>query len=90
MNDTTISNEFPTNVFVAPHTPDFPAPVTAAAPSGNTVDSMEAAAILGVTPNNLRQIVHKKQLVPVGKQGRRTIFTRSDVTALAESRGRRA
>ena len=89
MNDTTLSNEFPTNVFVAPH-PTDPAPVTAAAPSGDTVDSMEAAAILGVTPNNLRQIVHKKQLVAVGKQGRRTIFTRSDVTTLAESRGRRA
>jgi hypothetical protein len=93
MND--MSNEFPTNVFVAPHAPQPVAPEPAPAPAVDTfqadvVDSLDAAAILRVTPNNLRQIVHKKQLVPVGKQGRRTIFTRSDVTALAESRGRRA
>jgi hypothetical protein len=47
----------------------------------------EAAAILRVTPNNFRQIVHKKQLQPVGKRGRRTIFNRADVEALAATRG---
>lgn len=83
-----MSNEFPTNAFVAPHSPTPPAPVEAAAPvTQDTVDSLDAAAILRVTPNNLRQIVHKKQLLPVGKRGRRTLFNRSDVEALAAARG---
>ena len=80
-----MSNEFPANAFVAPH---VPAPVEAAAPAAHdTVDSLDAAAILRVTPNNLRQIVHKKQLLPVGKRGRRTLFNRADVEALAAVRG---
>ena len=84
-----MSNDFPTNVFVAPHSPTPPAPVEAAAPTPahNTIDSLDAAAILRVTPNNFRQIVHKKQLQPVGKRGRRTIFNRADVEALAATRG---
>lgn len=87
MSDTTMSNEFPTNVFVAPHTPQAPT-VTVSEPSpiSNVIDSLDAAAILTVTPNNLRQIVHKKQLVPVGKRGRRTLFNRADVEALAAAR----
>jgi hypothetical protein len=89
MSDTTMSNEFPTNVFVAPHTPQTPT-VTVSEPSAvqisNVIDSLDAAAILTVTPNNLRQIVHKKQLVPVGKRGRRTLFNRADVEALAAAR----
>jgi hypothetical protein len=52
------------------------------------VDSVEAAAILGVTANNLRQMVHKQQIVPVGKAGRRTIFNRADVEALRERRSK--
>jgi hypothetical protein len=56
------------------------------APVSNVIDSLDAAAILTVTPNNLRQIVHKKQLVPVGKRGRRTLFNRADVEALAAAR----
>jgi hypothetical protein len=88
MNDTTMSNEFPTNVFVAPHTPQAPT-VTVSEPTvapADVIDSLDAAAILTVTPNNLRQIVHKKQLVPVGKRGRRTLFNRADVEALAATR----
>lgn len=87
MSDTTMSNDFPTNVFVAPHTPQAPT-VTVSEPSqiSNVIDSLDAAAILTVTPNNLRQIVHKKQLVPVGKRGRRTLFNRADVEALAAAR----
>lgn len=86
-----MSNEFPTNVFVAPHSPP-PAPEPVPAPAGETsrsdlVDSLDAAAILRVTPNNLRQIVHKKQLIAVGKRGRRTLFNRADVEALAAKRG---
>lgn len=80
-------NEFPTNAFVtvgASSFPEPPAPPTIAVT--DTVDSLLAAGILGVTPNNLRQIVHKKQLIPVGKAGRRTIFRRADVEALAAAR----
>lgn len=88
-----MSNEFPTNVFVSPYPtqpltdlPPAPVATPVAAETGDVVDSMEAAQLLGVTPNNLRQIVHKKQLSPVGKRGRRTLFTRSSVEALAASR----
>lgn len=78
------NNDFPANAFVTVGTSSFPEPP---APSQNdTVDSLLAAGILGVTPNNLRQIVHKKQLIPAGKAGRRTIFLRSDVEALAAAR----
>lgn len=85
MSDTTMSNEFPTNVFVAPHTPQPPT-VSAPPPVADVIDSLDAAAILTVTANNLRQIVHKKQLIPVGKRGRRTLFNRADVEALAAAR----
>jgi hypothetical protein len=93
-----MSNEFPTNVFVAPAQPFPSRPVDEIAAvreqvaqipqpgAGDTVDSLEAAGILTVTENNLRQMVHKKQLTPVGKRGRRTLFDRAEVTALAERR----
>lgn len=86
--DSTMSNEFPTNVFVAPHTPQPPT-VSVSEPSfapADVIDSLDAAAILAVTANNLRQIVHKKQLTPVGKRARRTLFKRSEVEALAARR----
>jgi hypothetical protein len=81
-------NEFPTNAFVTVGASSFPEPPPAPPTIvvSDTVDSLLAAGMLGVTPNNLRQIVHKKQLTPVGKAGRRTIFRRSDVEALAASR----
>lgn len=81
------NNDFPANAFVtvgASSFPEPPAPPTIVV--SDTVDSLLAAGILGVTPNNLRQIVHKKQLIPVGKAGRRTIFRRADVEALAAAR----
>lgn len=92
-----MNNEFPTNVFVAP-SHAFPSHVDEIAAvreqvaqipqpgAGDTVDSLEAAGMLTVTENNLRQMVHKKQLTPVGKRGRRTLFDRAEVTALAERR----
>lgn len=91
MDDTTMSNDFPTNVFVAPHNPTPPPTVVLSEPGAGTsapdvIDSLDAAAILTVTSNNLRQIVHKKQLIPVGKRGRRTLFNRADVEALAATR----
>lgn len=47
--------------------------------SDDIVDSVYAAELLGITPNNLRQLVHRKILVPVGKQKRRSLFTMADV-----------
>jgi hypothetical protein len=95
----TMSNEFPSVAFVdSPNLRDqithavaeavAPAPVQEPVPDSGQVDSVEAAAILGVTANNLRQMVHKGQIIPVGKQGRRTIFNRPDVEALRERRSK--
>ena len=99
MNDTTTSNAFPTNVFVAPG-PVPPVTLTVNEPwregtvsrvtATHIIDSTETAEILNVTPNNLRQMVHKKKLTPVGKRGRRTLFDYADVQALAEKRGVRS
>lgn len=50
---------------------------------GDTITSQQAAVLLGVTQNNLRQMVFKKKLVPVGKDGRKNLFDRADVEALA-------
>jgi hypothetical protein len=86
-----MSNDFPTNAFVTvgaggSEFPAAPQVTVSTQINGATVDSLEAAGILGITANNLRQIVHKKQLVPIGKAGRRTIFNRADVDALAARR----
>lgn len=82
------NNDFPVAAFVATASPNIHDQISQAV-SGNDsgqVDSVEAAVILGVTANNLRQMVHKKQITPVGKQGRRTVFNRSDVEDLAGRR----
>lgn len=91
-----MSTDFPSVAFVANANTDFaPEPtvrdqiadaVATQPDNGAQVDSVEAAAILGVTANNLRQMVHKRQISPVGKRGRRTIFNRSDVEDLAARR----
>ena len=52
----------------------------------DTVDSAQAAAILEVTVNNLRQLVFKKKLIPVRKQGTRLYYDRNAVLALKEAR----
>jgi hypothetical protein len=46
------------------------------------VDAQTAAQMLGVTTNNLRQIVFRKKLAVAERKGRRTYFRRSDVDAL--------
>jgi excisionase family DNA binding protein len=90
-----MSTDFPSVAFVANASTEFhPEPPTVreqiaeavAVDAGAQVDSVEAAAILGVTANNLRQMVHKGQISPVGKRGRRTIFNRADVEDLAARR----
>lgn len=82
------NNDFPTNVFVAP--PNFePEPTVTVQPdiaNVNVMDSVEVAAYLNITPNNLRQMVFKKKLLPSGKNGRRLVFNKSDVIAFAEGR----
>jgi DNA-binding transcriptional MerR regulator len=45
----------------------------------NVIDSVQAAEILGIKANHLRQLVHKKVLVPVGKEKRRSLFNVTDV-----------
>jgi hypothetical protein len=93
-------NEFPSVAFVdSPNLRDqithavaeavAPEPVREPVHEGwDAVDSVEAAAILGVTANNLRQMVHKRQIIPAGKRGRRTVFMRADVEALRERRSK--
>lgn len=82
------SNDFPTNVFVAPanYTPE---PTVTATPSiADEMDSVEVANYLGITTNNLRQMVFKKKLVPSGKKGRRLVFNKANVIAFAEGRAK--
>lgn len=50
------------------------------------IDSHEAALMLGVTVNNLRQMVHKNKIIVQGKSGRRINFKRIDVEMLAITR----
>lgn len=57
-------------------------------PLDETVDSFDAANMLGITVNNLRQMVFKKQLKVVGRKNRRTVFERSDVMRLKSLRDR--
>jgi len=46
------------------------------------IDSGEAAAILGVTVNNLRQITHKKLLTVIRHEKRKAMFRANDVRQL--------
>lgn len=55
-------------------------------PWDEEIDSSQAAELLGVNLNHLRQIVFKKKLTPVGKKGRRASFRKSDVLALKSVR----
>ena len=45
----------------------------------NIIDSVQAAEILNIKANHLRQLVHKKVLIPVGKEKRRSLFNVADV-----------
>ncbi len=51
------------------------------------IDSEVSAMLLGISTNNLRQLVHRKQLVPVGRQKRRSQFLLEEVLALKSQRG---
>lgn len=52
------------------------------------VDSEVAAMLLGISTNNLRQLVHRKMLVPQGRQKRRSMFNLQDVVALQTRRAK--
>lgn len=67
--------------------------ITTVTMSGETVSSnmkritsKEAAAIIGITPNNLRQYVFRKMIAPVERQGRRVLFDEADIRVFAEAR----
>lgn len=53
------------------------------------IDSEVAAMLLGISKNNLRQLVYRKELVPVGRHKRRSRFLLADVLALQTRRGAR-
>ncbi len=52
----------------------------------NVIDSEQAAELLGISKNNLRQLVYRKLLVPVGKQKRRSLFNVEDVEKVKAAR----
>lgn len=52
----------------------------------DVIDSIDACELLGVTKTNLRQLVFRKLLTPVGKHKKRSTFNRSQVEALKVSR----
>jgi hypothetical protein len=78
---------YPINVFVAPTTT---VTTTPAPPAPELMTSQEVAAALGITMNNLRQLVFKKRLIPQGKAGRKNLFDRGDVERIAEARRQKA
>lgn len=82
------NTDFPGNAFVARSYPPPQAAqaVSLAEPPAGDVDSAEAAQIIGVTENNLRQMIHLKKLRPVGKRGRRNVFSRADVERIRDER----
>lgn len=71
-------------------TPEYPnVTITTTMPNvtaNDLVSSEQAAQIIGITLNNLRQLVFKKKLTVARKDGRKTMFYREDVTRLAASR----
>jgi DNA-binding transcriptional MerR regulator len=52
----------------------------------NVINSDQAAEMLGISKNNLRQLVYRKLLVPVGKQKRRSLFNVEDVEKVKAAR----
>ena len=46
------------------------------------IDSEVAAMLLGISKNNLRQLVNRKLLTPIGRQKRRSQFRLQDVVEL--------
>jgi hypothetical protein len=51
------------------------------------IDSEVAAMLLGISKNNLRQLVYRKLLSPVGKSSRRNTFKLQEVLEFQTRRG---
>lgn len=56
------------------------------APVVDLIDTTEAASIVGVTVNYLRQFVFAKKLTVIERRGRKTYFNRADVMTFAATR----
>lgn len=52
----------------------------------NLIDSKVTAMMLGVSSNNLRQLVHRKELVAQGRTKRKSLFLLEDVQNLCNKR----
>jgi hypothetical protein len=52
----------------------------------NLIDSKVAAMMLGVSSNNLRQLVYRKELIAKGRVKRKSLFLLDDVQALSNKR----
>ena len=52
----------------------------------DVIDTNEAARIIGTTTNNLRQMVFKKKITVVKREGRKAYFLRDEIEALAQNR----
>jgi hypothetical protein len=52
----------------------------------NLIDSKVAAMMLGVSSNNLRQLVYRKELIAKGRIKRKSLFLLDDVQALSNKR----
>lgn len=48
------------------------------------IDSEVAAMLLGISKSNLRQLVLRKLLVPVGREKKRSMFQLQDIVKLQE------
>jgi len=51
------------------------------------IDSEVAAMLLGISKNNLRQLVYRKLLTPIGKSSRRNTFKLQEVLEFQTRRG---
>lgn len=83
-----IADEGNVTVYVGDQAPSVSVTASDSISAGDLIDSDQAASILKITTNNLRQMVHKGRLVPQGKDGRRNLFSRAAVMELAQSRGK--
>ena len=52
----------------------------------NLIDSKVAAMMLGISANNLRQLVYRKELIAKGRIKRKSLFLLDDVQALSSKR----
>jgi len=50
------------------------------------INSDDVCELLGIKPNNLHQIEHRKQLKWVEKKGKRVFYNRDEVVALKAKR----